>query len=65
MPLQTLAIQQGVIKDISEYTVSQVGPYWVDSDKIRFVDGLPQKIGGWEKITTSPTTLTSSDNLDP
>jgi hypothetical protein len=65
MPLQTFAIQQGIVKDVPEYTAAKVGPFWIDSDKIRFVNGQPEKIGGWEKITTSPTTLTSSDNLDP
>jgi hypothetical protein len=65
MPLQTFAIQQGIVKDVPEYTAAKVGPFWVDSDKIRFVNGQPEKIGGWEKITTSPTTLTSSANLDP
>jgi|TARA_R110002020_G_scaffold48763_8_gene139010 hypothetical protein len=65
MPLSSIIINQGVVKDIPEYTAAKVGPYWVDSDKIRFVNGLPQKIGGWEKITTSPTTLTSSTAVDP
>jgi hypothetical protein len=63
MTFQALNIKPGVVTDIDEYTAAKVGPYWVDADKIRFVNGLPQKIGGWEKETTSPTTFTSSTNL--
>jgi len=63
MTFQALNIKPGVVTDIDEYTAAKVGPYWIDADKIRFVNGLPQKIGGWEKETTSPTTFTSSTNL--
>ena len=63
MPLQTLNIKPGIVTDVDEYTAAKIGPYWVDSDKIRFVNGLPQKIGGWEKEATTPSTATSSSNL--
>ena len=63
MTLQALAIKAGIVTDIDEYTAALVGPYWIDADKIRFVNGLPQKIGGWEKVTTTPTTATSSTTL--
>jgi hypothetical protein len=63
MPLQSLNIKPGIVTDVDEYTAAKVGPYWVNGDKIRFVNGLPQKIGGWQKETTSPTTATSSTNL--
>jgi|TARA_R110002020_G_scaffold102221_1_gene240235 hypothetical protein len=63
MPLQTLNIKPGIVTDVDEYTAAKVGPYWIDSDKIRFVNGLPQKIGGWSKESATPTTATSSTNL--
>ena len=63
MTLQALNIKPGIVTDIDEYTAALVGPYWVDADKIRFVNGLPQKIGGWAKQVTNPTTVTSSVNL--
>lgn len=63
MPLQTLNIKPGIVTDVDEYTAAKVGPYWVDSDKIRFVNGLPQKIGGWSKDTATPSVATSSTNL--
>ena len=53
MTLQALNIKPGVVTDIDEYTAALVGPYWIDADKIRFVNGLPQKIGGWEKANNS------------
>ena len=28
---------------------------WIDGDKVRFVRGLPQKLGGWTRQTTTPT----------
>ena len=63
MPLQALNVKPGIVTDIDEYTAARVGPFWVNGDKIRFVNGLPQKIGGWEKESTTPTTATSSTNL--
>ena len=63
MPLQTLNIKPGIVTDVDEYTAAKVGPYWVDADKIRFVNGLPQKIGGWQKESTTPSVATSSTNL--
>jgi hypothetical protein len=63
VPLQSLNIKPGIVTDVDEYTAAKVGPYWVNGDKVRFVNGLPQKIGGWQKETTSPTTATSSTNL--
>ena len=63
MPLQPINIKPGIVTDIDEYTAAEVGPYWIDGNRVRFVNGLPQKIGGWEKETTSPTTITSSATL--
>jgi hypothetical protein len=63
MPLQALNIKPGIVTDIDEYTAAKIGPFWVSSDKIRFVNGLPQKMGGWEKQSTTPATATSSTNL--
>ena len=44
--LKKIAISGGVVKDDTAY--SSEGK-WVDSDKVRFYNGRPQKIGGWEK----------------
>ena len=49
MPLQLLQFNAGVVKDITEYTAGKNGPFWVDSNLIRFQDGLPAKVGGWAK----------------
>ena len=49
MPLQLLKYQPGVVKDISEYAAGKNGPFWIDSDLVRFKNGYPEKIGGWVK----------------
>src|SRR5210317_535446 len=51
MPLQLLKYKPGVVKDITEYAAGKNGPYWVDSDLVRFKNGYPEKLGGWEKDT--------------
>ena len=50
MPLHKLQFQPGVNKEGTEYSA---GSSWFDSDKIRFRKGRPEKIGGWEKFSTS------------
>ena len=49
MPLQLLKYNPGIVKDITEYAAGKNGPYWVDSDLVRFNNGYPEKLGGWEK----------------
>ena len=50
MPLQTLRFKPGIIKDDTNYS-SEGG--WIDSDKIRFWNGKVEKIGGWQKLTST------------
>jgi len=68
MPLQLLKFNPGVVKDITQYAAGKNGPYWVDSDLVRFKNGYPEKLGGWQKdelheiapdgdITTTETTI--------
>ena len=49
MPLQVLKYNPGVVKDITEYAAGKSGPFWVDSDLVRFKNGYPEKLGGWLK----------------
>ena len=63
MPLTGIDFKPGIVKDITTYSAGKVGPYWTDGDKVRFVNGLPEKIGGWVRETTTPTTLTSHDTV--
>jgi len=49
MPLSKLQIAPGIDKQNTEYGAEG---RWVDSDNVRFRYGLPEKIGGWEKVTT-------------
>ena len=49
MPFQPLKFQPGIIRDLTRKSGSGG---WYDCDKVRFRNGLPEKIGGWEKRTT-------------
>ena len=48
-----LEVPVGLYPDFTDYAA---GPRWVYSDKVRFRQGMAEKIGGWEK--------TSSDQFD-
>lgn len=50
MPLQKLQIKPGVNRENTRYT-SEGG--WYDCDKVRFRQGYPEKIGGWQRISTT------------
>jgi len=47
MPLTKLNIAPGIDKQDTEYGAEG---RWVDSDNVRFHYGLPQKVGGWQKL---------------
>jgi len=61
MPLQLLKYDAGIVKDITEYAAGKNGPFWVDSDLVRFKNGYPEKIGGWAK--DSIFQVSASDNI--
>ena len=48
MPLQKAVFKPGVNKENTRYT-NEGG--WYDCDKIRFRQGTPEKIGGWNRIS--------------
>jgi hypothetical protein len=50
MPLTKLQFRPGVNQEITSYS-NEGG--WRDCDKIRFRLGYPEKIGGWEKYSSS------------
>ena len=50
MALRKVKFAPGVNKEGTDYTADQG---WVDSDKIRFRQGNPEKIGGWQKYLLS------------
>ena len=49
MPLIKMPFQPGVNKQVTEYGAEGT---WFDSDNMRFRYTLPEKIGGWEKVTS-------------
>ena len=50
MPLSKLQFRPGINQDITSYS-NEGG--WRDCDKIRFRFGYPEKLGGWEKLSSS------------
>ncbi len=50
MPLQKLQFKPGINREVTSYS-NEGG--WFDCDKIRFRFGYPEKIGGWEKYSSS------------
>lgn len=50
MALTKLQFRAGVNKEVTPYA-NKGG--WVDSDKVRFRAGFPEKIGGWQSLSNS------------
>ena len=50
MPLQKILFKPGVNRENTRYT-TEGG--WYDCDKVRFRQGNPEVIGGWQRISTS------------
>jgi hypothetical protein len=50
MPLKKLTLKAGVNKENTRYT-NENG--WYESDKVRFRQGTPEKIGGWQRISAA------------
>ena len=50
MPLQKIQLKPGVNRENTRYT-TEGG--WYESDKVRFRQGTPEKIGGWLRISAN------------
>jgi len=50
MPLKKLQLRPGVNKENTRYA-NENG--WYDSEKVRFRQGTPEKIGGWQRISAA------------
>ena len=50
MPLQKLLLKPGVNRENTRYT-NEGG--WYESEKVRFRQGTPEKIGGWSRISAN------------
>lgn len=46
MPLQKLQFRPGIIRDVPSYTN---GGGWWDGNLVRFKNGFPQPVGGWQR----------------
>ena len=50
MPIQQLRLKPGINRELTAYS-AEGG--WYECDKIRFRNGYPEKIGGWERISAA------------
>lgn len=50
MPLQKVLLKPGINRENTRYT-NESG--WYESEKIRFRQGTPEKLGGWQQISPS------------
>ena len=50
MPLKKIVLKPGVNRENTRYT-NENG--WYDSDKVRFRQGMPEKIGGWVRVSAN------------
>jgi len=62
MPLQAIRFRPGINREQTQYTSETVGTVtpnfqitagWYESEKVRFRQGFPEKIGGWYPVTTN------------
>lgn len=60
MPLSKLKFSPGFNRDTTDYT--NAGG-WYDGDKVRFRNGLPEKIGGWQKFLPQQLNGTAREML--
>jgi len=58
-----LKLNSGIVKDITEYSAGKNGPFYVDGNLVRFKNGYPSKIGGWEQEVYFDNADTSSSTL--
>ncbi len=49
MPITKLQFKPGIHRESTAYAESGT---WYDCDKVRFRNGHPEKIGGWERVGT-------------
>ena len=47
--LVPLIFKPGIVKDLTEYSSGRNGPFYTDSNLVRFRNGYPTKIGGWPR----------------
>ena len=60
MPLTNVVIQPGFNKQV---TATGAEGQWTDGDFVRFRYGLPEKIGGWEQLTSNTLVGAARDQL--
>jgi hypothetical protein len=57
MPLQKLQFKPGVDRENTRYAAEGS---WYETNKVRFRRGMPQKIGGWVRLSNCSSFLASA-----
>lgn len=61
MPLKSIIFRPGVNREQTRYAAEAIGAVtattqvaggWYESEKVRFRSGMPEKIGGWQRISS-------------
>jgi hypothetical protein len=63
MPLADFPFQPGFFADQTDRVVGKAN-YWKDGDMVRFVNGLPEKLGGWRKNSAAAVIGVPRDLFD-
>jgi len=62
MPLKSIIFRPGVNREQTRYAAEVIGAVsssaqvvggWYESEKVRFRSGMPEKIGGWQRISSN------------
>jgi len=62
MPLKSIIFRPGVNREQTRYAAEVIGASspatqvvggWYESEKVRFRSGMPEKVGGWQRISTT------------
>ncbi len=62
MPLKSISFRPGVNREQTRYAAEVIGATapatqvvggWYESEKVRFRSGMPEKIGGWQRISSA------------
>jgi hypothetical protein len=60
MPIEKIVFKGGIVKEATNYAVEGG---WFDGNFVRFRAGLPESIGGWQKVITDKQFLGSCRSL--
>ena len=58
--IKIIKIKSRIVKDTNTYAACKNGPFIFDGNLVDFVNGYPEKIGGWQQEQYFRTTATGT-----